>query len=611
MRRAVWLGIWLLLALGLPAAAFAGDPLAALKGLTGGGAGEFLEPDQAFVTAVEAVDGQSLRARFEVADRYYLYRDKLTFKVEGGPALGEPRIPAGETKEDPYFGAVAIMHGAFEVLLPISRSGTGATDLTVTLGYQGCAEDGICYPPITRTFPVQLAPMPVAMAADAPSASETDQYADLLSGGLGFGVIAAFFGVGLLLSLTPCVFPMVPILSGIIVGHGHKATARHAFLLSLVYVLAMAATYAVAGVIAGRMGQNLQAWFQAPAVIVAFALVFAVLALSMFGFYELQIPASWQTRMAALGNRQRVGSLNGAAVMGVLSALIVGPCVAPPLAGALVYISRSGDSVLGGVALFAMALGMGVPLLAIGTSAGALLPRAGAWMVAVKKAFGVMMLAVAIGFLSRILPGPFTLSLWAVLLIITSVHLGALDRLGPEATGRQRLAQGLGLAMLVYGGTLVVGAAGGNDNVLRPLAGYNRAASSAEPAAPEFQPVRGPGGLKAAIREAAGRPVVLDFYADWCVECKKLERETFTDAAVQSSLTQAVLLRADVTANDAEDRALLKELGILGPPAILFFDARGEERRTLRLQGFVEPAPFVRHIRTAFTPCQESDQLLC
>jgi thiol:disulfide interchange protein DsbD len=346
-------------------------------------------------------------------------------------------------------------------------------------------------------------------------------------------------------------------------------------------------------------------------VIVAFALVFAVLALSMFGFYELQIPASWQTRMAALGNRQRVGSLNGAAIMGVLSALIVGPCVAPPLAGALVYISRSGDSVLGGVALFAMALGMGVPLLAIGTSAGALLPRAGAWMVAVKKAFGVMMLAVAIGFLSRILPGPFTLSLWAVLLIITSVHLGALDRLGPEATGRQRLAQGLGLAMLVYGGTLVVGAAGGNDNVLRPLAGYNRAASSAEPAAPEFQPVRGPGGLKAAIREAAGRPVILDFYADWCVECKKLERETFTDAAVQSSLTQAVLLRADVTANDAEDRALLKELGILGPPAILFFDARGEERRTLRLQGFVEPAPFVRHIRTAFTPCQESDQLLC
>ncbi|MGQ0659207.1 MAG: protein-disulfide reductase DsbD [Chromatiales bacterium] len=602
-----------------------GDIFAKLRGLSAGKE-DFLEPDRAFVLSVKATTGDIVKARWDVADRYYLYRDKFTFAAQGpGVSLGEARIPAGEVKEDPYFGKVEILHGSFEVDVPITRASPDVKEIQLTIGYQGCAEDGICYPPITRTLPVTLmgpaeaAPPVSSGGPDGTVISDTDRYAGLLSGGATFATLATFFGVGLLLAFTPCVFPMVPILSGILVGQGNNVTPLRAFVLSTVYVLAMALTYAVAGVAAGIFGQNLQAWFQKPGVIAGFAAVFVLLALSMFGLYELQLPSRWQSRLSELSQRQRVGTLTGVALMGVLSALIVGPCVAPALAGALVYIGRTGDSVLGGLALFAMALGMGAPLLVLGASAGHLLPRAGAWMRTVRNVFGVLMLGVAIWFLERILPGPLVLTLWALLFIVSAVFLGAFDRLEPVTTGWRRLGKGLGLAACAYGVVLLVGAAAGNDNLWRPLARFNAGgAQDAPPAsaveAPRelrFNPIRGADGLQMALKNAGGKPVVLDFYADWCVECKQLERETFSDESVRRALSGALLLRADVTANDALDQALLKQLGLYGPPAILFYDSSGAERRNYRLQGFVGPGPFMKHLDVALRQCEPSGQLYC
>lgn len=615
-------------ATGVPAAGGDGDPFAALKGLVGGKR-EFLQPDRAFLFSAEARDARTLTARWEVAEGYYLYRDKLTFKVEGqGVTLGAVTVPPGEMKDDEYFGKVAIVRGSFAVDLPlvVGDGAAAPAEVALTVGYQGCAEDGICYPPITKTVPVNLKAgngNPPPSAADrggsTPIVSETDRYTGLLSGGFSGGMLAAFFGVGLLLALTPCVFPMVPILSGILVGQKHMVTAARGFLLSSVYVLAMALTYALAGMLAGLFGQNLQAWSQQPAVLIGFALIFVALALSMFGLYDLQLPASWQARLAHLSQRQRVGSLGGVAVMGVLSAVVVGPCVAPPLAGALVYIGRSGDALLGGAALFAMALGMGMPLLVVGASAGHLLPRAGAWMETVKRFFGVLMLAVAVWFLSRILPGPLTLALYALVTVVAATLLGAFHSLTESSSGLRRFGKGLGWAACVYGAALLVGALRGNDDPLQPLAQFGATretalAAAGTPSAPgglAFRPVRGTAGLKAALQAAGGRPVLLDLYADWCVECKKLERETFTDAGVRAVLNDAVLLRADVTANDEVDQELLRALGLFGPPAILFFDAKGEERRPYRLQGFVGPEPFLKQFNTAIGRCSAPGQAYC
>ncbi|MCG3201916.1 MAG: Thiol:disulfide interchange protein DsbD [Gammaproteobacteria bacterium] len=613
---------------GAPAAGAGDDPFAALKGLVGGRK-EFLQPDRAFLFAAEAKDARTLTARWQVAEGYYLYRDKLTFKIEGQDVtLGAISVPPGEMKDDEYFGKVEIMHEGFAVDLPlVVRAGaTAPAEVALTVGYQGCAEGGICYPPITKTVPVALnsgnqvtPPPPTSEGGGIPIVSETDRYTGLLSGGFSGGMLAAFFGVGLLLALTPCVFPMVPILSGILVGQKHTVTAARGLLLSSVYVVAMAMTYAAAGVLAGLFGQNLQAWFQQPAVLVGFALVFVALALSMFGLYDLQLPASWQSRLAHLSQRQRVGSLSGVAVMGVLSAVIVGPCVAPPLAGALVYIGQSGDALLGGAALFAMAMGMGMPLLVVGASAGHLLPRAGAWMEAVKRFFGVLMLAVAVWFLSRILPGPVTLALYALVTVVAATLLGAFHRLADSSSGLRRFGKGLGWAACLYGAALLLGALRGNGDPLQPLAQFGApreatlavAATSSVPGELAFRPVRGNEGLRTALQAASGKPVLLDVYADWCVECKKLDKVTFTDPEVRTALRDAVLLRADVTANDEVDQALLRELGLFGPPAILFFDANGRERRPYRLQGFVGPEPFIKYLATAIGRCSAPGQAYC
>jgi thiol:disulfide interchange protein DsbD len=385
---------------------------------------------------------------------------------------------------------VEVYHDRVDLTLPLVRQTAAATEIELVAKYQGCAERGICYPPQTKRVRLSLPDATGATATAAPAlpaasppvasppgivaaepVSEQDRIAAVLAGGSLWAVVALFFGFGLLLAFTPCVFPMIPILSGIIAGQGSRITTRRAFVLSLVYVLAMALTYAVAGVLAGLFGANIQAAFQDPWILSAFALVFVALALSMFGFYELQLPSALQSRLAELSNRQEGGTLIGVAIMGLLSALIVGPCVAPPLAGALIFIGQTGDALLGGVALFFLSLGMGAPLIAIGTSAGKLLPRAGAWMDAVKAAFGVALLAVAILLLERILPAALSMLLWGLLLICSAVYLGALSQLPATAGGWDRLWKGLGVAMLIYGALMLAGAAAGGKDTLQPLRG--------------------------------------------------------------------------------------------------------------------------------------------
>ncbi|MDD2743056.1 MAG: protein-disulfide reductase DsbD, partial [Rhodocyclaceae bacterium] len=422
---------------------------------------------------------------------------------------------------------------------------------------------------------------------------ESGKIAGLLKDAGFWAILAFFFVAGLGLSLTPCVFPMIPILSGIIAGQGHKVSRGRGFALSLMYVLGMAVTYAAAGIAAGMTGTLLSVALQSPWVLSAFALVFVVLSFSMFGFYELQLPSSLQSKLSEESGHLQGGRGIGVFVMGALSALIVGPCVAAPLAGALLYIGQTGDAVLGGVALFVMALGMGVPLLIVGLSAGTLLPRAGAWMEAVKKFFGVLLLATAVWLISPVIPAIVQMLAWAALLIIPAIYLHALDPLPANAKGWQRFWKGIGIFMLVTGVALLIGALAGGRDPLQPLAGLRGQAVAAEPKKLPFEPVVSLADLEAKVL-AAGQPVMLDFYADWCVSCKEMERFTFSDAAVQAKLAGFKLLKADVTANNADDKALLARFGLFGPPGILFFDKSGKEIKTIRVVGFVEAKVFLQ-----------------
>jgi thiol:disulfide interchange protein DsbD len=576
---------------------------------------EFLPPDQAFILSVDLKDPTTLIARWEIAKGYYLYRDKFHFKVsEEGVKLAPIVMPKGrEEAEDPNFGKVEIYTDQVEIEVPLERVDPKITAINLTAGYQGCAEDGICYPPMVKTVPIELAAFdpggskvsqPTQKATSAPL-SEQDDLARRLAEDTVWWTLLSFLGFGLLLSFTPCIFPVVPILSGIIVGQGKELSTRRAFVLSLVFVLAMAVTYALVGVMAGLFGQNLQTIFQNRWVLIAFAAVFVILALSMFGLFKLHLPSGWQSRINETSNRQQGGTLRGVAVMGLLSALIVGPCVAPPLAGALLYIGRSGDALLGGLALFSLGLGMGLPLLVIGASAGKLLPKAGVWMETVQAVFGVILLGVAVWLLERVLPGPVTLLLWGLLAITTAIYMGAMDLLDAVASPGRKLSKGLGLALLIYGAALIIGAAGGASDVYRPLGMLVARGECALPMAElKFSPVKGVEGLKAALQnaQAENRHALLDLYADWCVECKLIEKNTFANGAVRQALTDTVLLRADLTANDPADRKLLGSLELYGPPAILFFSPDKLEKRQHRLVGYIGPEEFRSHLKTALAP---------
>ena len=565
----------------------------------GGNQEQFLPPEQVFILSAEVVNANRLAITWNIADGYYLYHDKFKFTLKETPGitLGEATLPKGEEKHDENFGLMEIYHHEVTAQLPLKRDNMNATDITLTVNYQGCAEAGFCYPPMKQELVLSL---PQATSATDPATTATpvtdqDRYARDLAEKSLLPSMLSFFGLGLLLCFTPCVFPMVPILSSIIAGQGSNITTRRAFWLSLTYVLAMAATYTVAGILAGLFGSNLQAAFQNPWILGSFSALFVLLALSMFGFYELQMPHGIQSRLTEMSNKQQGGTFIGVAIMGLLSALIVGPCMAAPLAGALIYIGQSGDAVLGGAALFALSLGMGAPLLAIGTSAGKLLPRAGDWMNTVKAVFGVLLLGVAIWMLERIIPASITLALWGILLVVCAIYLGALEHLQPEASGWHKLWKGSGIVMLIYGAMLLIGALSGGSDPLRPLGSLNSASAvAAESPKLTFKQIKGIDGLQRELQLAStqGKAVMLDFYADWCVSCKEMEKLTFSNPGVQSTLRDAVLLQADVTANDAQDQALLKKFGLFGPPSILFFSPSGEERSQYRLVGFLESERF-------------------
>ena len=557
--------------------------------------------------------------QWQIADKHYLYRNKFKFilKEAKNLAVGEAEKPPGEMKEDQFFGTLEVYHGDQTITLPFIRESSEAASGTLYVVYQGCAERGICYPPINKKIKLNLPAVSNAngsnnsvansttvdvTTSDTAPLAEQDQIAASLNSGNTLLTLISFFGFGLLLAFTPCVFPMIPILSGIIVGQGRDITTRKAFTMSLVYVLAMALTYTFAGVLAGLFGENLQAAFQNPWILGSFSLVFVLLSLSMFGFYELQMPASIQGKLTTASNRQQGGSLTGVAIMGLLSALIVGPCVAAPLAGALIYIGQTGDALLGGMALFALSMGMGAPLLLIGTSAGKLLPKAGGWMDTVKAFFGVMLLAVAIWMLERIIPAAASMLLWAALLIIPAIYMGAIDSLPQDATGWKKLWKGVGLFILIYGIMLMVGVASGSKDPLQPLKGIGGGGvATAQNEGLVFQQIKGIDGLEAALADAGSRdqPVFLDFYADWCISCKEFEALTFSDPAVQRALSGVKLIQADVTANDDIDQALMKKLGIFGPPALLFFDRSGVEVKAARLVQFMDADKFAEHVQGA------------
>jgi thiol:disulfide interchange protein DsbD len=570
--------------------------LLALTGLAR--AEEPLPPEQAFRFSAQMIDAKTIEARWQITDQYYMYRDKFKFALEGG-TLGAPKLPAGKIKEDELFGKVETYRKEVKILLPVEATGP----VTLKVVSQGCWDGGICYPPINQEARIELLPSgtpvakssaPIAVSpaptfAPAAAGDETSRIAGLFKGGNLAVVLLSFFGFGLLLSLTPCVFPMIPILSGIIVNHGHAVSHLRSFVLSLAYVLGMAVTYAAIGVAAGLSGTLLSAALQNVWVLGGFALVFVVLSLSMFGFYELQMPSVLQSRVSDTANRQG-GSLPAIALMGALSALIVGPCVAAPLAGALLYIAQTGNATLGGAALFVMALGMGVPLLLVGAFSRSLLPKSGPWMEGVKKFFGVIMLATALWLVSPVIPLWLQMLGWALLMVIPSIYLHALDPLPPHARGWQRLGKGLGVMLLLGGAAMLIGMLGGARDPLQPL-GFLGGGTAAVSPAPTFERVATTERLDVRLAEAkaAGKPVMLDFYADWCVSCKEMERFTFADPQVAARMKQMVLLKADVTANTAADATLLKRFGLFGPPGIIFFDAGGRELVDLRVVGF-QPA---------------------
>ena len=562
-----------------------------------GGAGEeLLPPEQAFILGTERQADETLVLHWTIAPGYYLYRDRTEFELlnAGGATLGEPRFAPAEMKDDPFFGETAVYFDEASVRLPLQGEPAAGAELALT--YQGCNEPrGVCYPPVET----KLSLAGFASGAPTPQLSPQGRIAAMLADASLAWTALAFVGFGLLLTFTPCVFPMVPILVGVIsgdrAGSGAPGVGR-AGLLSAVFVLSMALVYAAVGVAVGLTGASLQAWFQQPWVIGLFAGVFVLLALATFGLFELQTP-HFLRQVLERHTRRLGGSIGGAAALGVTSAVVVSPCVTPPLIGALLYIASSGDPVTGGTALFALGIGMGIPLLIVGASAGHLLPRAGGWMRPIRTALGIGLLAVAIYLLQRVVPVAVAMMLWAALLIGTGIQLGALTGTAPGPL--QRVWKALGLVLVLYGGLLIVGAAGGGHSVLQPLRGVFSGTGGGEPAAASFRPVDGLGGLRSALGEAraAGRPVVVDVYADWCISCKELEAFTFPDRRVQQALRGVELLRADVTANDAGDRALLQRFDLYGPPAILFFGPDGTERRGGRVVGFVGPEAFAGHVR--------------
>jgi thiol:disulfide interchange protein DsbD len=582
-----------------PSAAAPAKGLASVLGSVKAPGDDFLPVDEAF--RFDALPGGSDRVvlNWEIAEGYYLYRARIKIATASPAAqLGAPHFPQGQIKNDEYFGRQEIYHHELRVPVPVARAAGGAFALPLEVTYQGCAEKGLCYPPQTRSVTVTLsggagsAGGGAASGSAGPGGSEQSRFAQLLGGNF-FLMVGGFYLAGLLLAFTPCVLPMVPILSGIIAGAGAHVTTGRAFALSLTYVLGMAVTYTAAGIVGAAMGHEVQALFQQWWVLALFAAVFVAMALSMFGLYTVQMPAAIQTRIANVSNRQSAGTFGGVAIMGALSALIVTTCVGPALVAALLVIGQTGQIGRGGAALFAMSIGMGTPLLVVGASAGRLLPKAGAWMDFVKKLFGVMMLAVAAWMLARIVPDRIALLLWAVPALTLAWLLWFELEMRSTARWALRVA---GLAVGLYGVALAAGSALGGKDPLAPIP-----ALAHESRELPFRTIRTVADLEREVRAASEekRGVMLDFSADWCTSCKEMERYTFTDPGVQNVLAHVSLLRADVTADDADDKALLKRFGIVGPPTIAFYGPDGHERTEYRVVGYMKADAFAAQARAA------------
>ena len=579
-----------------------------------------LPVEQAYIFIPEIGNNGKVTLRWDIQERYYLYRDRITIIPSDTIEIVSRVNSRTDTKDDPLFGTVEVFHQSADVALQL-RSLTGEpSDGSLKITYQGCWEGGICYPPVTTTLdvadiPADLKSIDTALIRPLPESSqatkqveqaitpvlvsEQDQFAQMLSGDSLLLTLGAFFIAGLALSLTPCVFPMIPIISSIIAGHGHRITTRRAIFLSMIYVLAVSVTYTIAGVLAGLFGENLQAAFQNAWVIGFFSLIFVLLSLSMFGFYELQVPSRWQTRLNKTSNHQQGGTVTGVAIMGLLSALIVGPCMAAPLAGALIYIGQTGDPVMGGLALFTLSMGMGVPILLVGASAGKLLPKAGHWMDSIKAGFGVALLLMALWMLDRVVPVVVTMSLTAVVLIIAAIYMRALDSLPHDAKGWLKLWKGVGIMMLLYGAALMLGVLSGGNSLLYPLKGLSSAsAANTQSSQMNFITVSSIAELEPLLQDAkrTGKPVMLDFYADWCISCIELDYVTFADAGVKQALSNFVRIKVDVTANDEDAKALSKSYSVIGPPALIFYNKSGVLQPHLMLVGVIDPKDFISHL---------------
>lgn len=559
--------------------------------------------DDVFTVHVQTIDPNTFSVHWQIKPGYFLYHDRIKIEQTNSDLayLGPIRFPPALKKTDRQGHTYSIYRQ--QLTLPVAVLGQTSGETLLKIHYQGCSDDGFCYPPETKNVKVAInsdlalqsvnvengATKEINVAAPQEKSSNT--IADIYAHSQWFMVILSFFGFGLLLAFTPCVLPMVPVLSGIIVGHGHDITTRKAFFLSLSYVLSMSLTYALAGAIVALLGQNLQVIMQAPWVIGFFSLIFVLLALSMFGYFELKLPVSWQAKLAQASRSQHGGHYLGAAVMGCLSTLILSPCVTAPLIGALGYIAQSGNVLFGTITLFFLGLGMGTPLLLIGTSAGKLLPKAGAWMTSVKNFFGILLLGVAIYLLGRLLPPPLTMLLWASLLVFSGIFMGALHA---AQNTQERIHQSAGIILLVYGLLILTGASMGSNNPLQPLAGMFNQAIAAEDK--HTITVKTIAEFDQALAEANGHPVMIDFYADWCSSCKLMEATTFKNQQVKHLLNKLVIIKVDVTANTRDQQLLMNRFNVIAPPTFLFLTETGSELVHLRLVGDTETPAFVNQL---------------
>ncbi len=582
----------------------------------------FLMPDEAFIPSAETVNGSRVDATLKLGDQIYIYKDQFGFEIKGESPIRIKTVDVSNEAVDHEGESVYLEDVKAAIDFTKGPDAKAQESIVLVMKYQGCSEAGLCYEPSTKEFALTIdtaaleseenakeavEPFPEVSSLatekteedDSFGQSETDVIVDALKGGSLWSILVVFFGIGVVLSLTPCIFPMIPILSSIIVSQGEGISAKRGFLLSLIYVLAMAVAYSLAGVLAGIFGENLQVLLQNEWAIGAFALIFVALAFSMFGFYEIGLPSSWQSKLSsASDSASNKGGFVGVAVMGFLSALIVGPCVAPGLAGALIYIGQTGDALLGAIALFVMSIGMGLPLLLIGVGAGKFMPRPGGWMDTLTKVFGAVMIAIAIWMLSRIVPESVNMLLWALFFMISGTYMGAFEPLEAAKRSWNALFKALGIVSMVYGVLLFVGMSSGSSSLLTPLDQFAKADSAVvivEEKGEAFQVIHSSAELDAILDANRDKTVMLDFSAEWCSSCKEMEHITFSDADVKAKMHEFVLVQADVTANSKEEKALTKRFGLYGPPGILFFK-NGEEVKNARIIGYQPPEKFLAHL---------------